>query len=127
MMDLNKTMLNSEIKLMFYGPTIHGLTTDNVVQFSIEITSRDLTTIIKPREVLDNVHRFLISRNFTERLLNKYKLNLETSYHKQSSRNQLTSDLLSLVPVSSSSPFKYGSRIFFTAGNTNKVLESILM
>lgn len=38
---LNKHLLTSDVKMFYYGPTIHGLTTDNIVQFSIDIGPRN--------------------------------------------------------------------------------------
>lgn len=60
-------------------------------------------------------------------LKDRFQLEVEESYERGTSSQQLMSSLITLVPLKNSSLFKPGTKIYFTVGNYNKVLESVLL
>lgn len=55
-----------------------------------------------------------------------FKLSTEESFERCSSNQQLMSSVITLSPHDKAF-YRPGSKIFFTVGNKNKVLESILL
>jgi hypothetical protein len=53
---INEAILSSnDMKIFYYGPTVVGLTTNNVVQFSIDVTSKDNGSSLSQIDLLKNV------------------------------------------------------------------------
>lgn len=65
--------------------------------------------------------------NKIEELGSRFELDLEESYKKRITFQQLMSSVLSLSPTKKNSMWRQGTKIYFTAGNHAKVLESILL
>jgi hypothetical protein len=99
--------------MFYYGPTIAGLTTSNLVQFSIDVEDGDMGQ----HKLLETVRNKLSAPSLSKTLREAFQLELKASYDQGASCQQLMSSVLNLNPLRSSNLFRQGTKIFITPGN----------
>ena len=117
---LNKNLSElKDLKFFCYGPAINGLTTQNQVQFSIDVIDCGPNRL-DAVDILKKINNLLQKSD-----LHKFDLQCEERFDRGKSFLQLMKSVLTLNPTSKK--WKAGTRIFITVGNREKYLESLLL